>query len=290
MPSSRRCRLPSPQPPRKPKLLYYADRLRTELIERNRAYAARTRCTHHVSRGGVVLYPPSDDCLRHGNFLPETWQAIQENEGWRKRLGKAHTQPRSTLAGERRWRELDSCCSSDALLMNVFCHPESQNNAAMARLLNVDDPAIAEFGLKARVPLNEGKFDRTEVDMRLGHLLVEAKLTESDFQVAPRELLERYAAFPKVFRRRDLPHTRSDYMSYQLIRNVLAAHALGCAFCVLCDQRRPDLIEQWYAVMRCVKDADLRTRCKVLTWQELASVLPGGVRSFLGEKYGVEPA
>ncbi len=26
--------------------------------------------------------------------------------------------------------------------------------------------------------------------------------------------------------------------------------------------------------MRCVRDAELRTRCKMLTWQELAEVLP----------------
>src|SRR5947209_11371597 len=33
--------------------------------------------------------------------------------------------------------------------------------------------------------------------------------------------------------------------------------------CVLLDARRPELIEAWYAVMKCVRIADLSTRCKV---------------------------
>jgi len=55
---------------------------------------------------------------------------------------------------------------------------------------------------------------------------------------------------------------------------VLAAYAAGLSFCVIADARRQDLLEAWYAIMRCVHDADLRTRCKVLTWQELSSALP----------------
>ena len=72
-----------------------------------------------------------------------------------------------------------------------------------------------------------------------------------------------------------------------MIRNVLAAHAAGASFCLLADARRPDLREQWFAVMRCVRDAELRTRCKMLTWQELAEVLPERLQEFLAEKYGI---
>ena len=71
------------------------------------------------------------------------------------------------------WRELDACTSSDALLMNVFCYPG----------------VFKDGRFRARVPLANGKFDRTEVEMRLGELLIEAKLTESDFQRAPKALL-----------------------------------------------------------------------------------------------------
>jgi hypothetical protein len=58
---------------------------------------------------------------------------------------------------------------------------------------------------------------------------------------------------------------------------------------VLTDARRPELIEAWYAVMKCVRPVDLRTRCKVFTWQELAKALPRGLREFLGEKYDIVP-
>lgn len=172
--------------------------------------------------------------------------------------------------------------------MNIFCCPESFDSGHLASLLGVE-PTEPHFGLKARVPLVEGKFDRTEVDMRIDNLLVEAKLTEADFQSKPKSFVDRYRDFEKVFRRSELPQSKTTYGAYQLIRNVLAAHAHDCSFCVMLDARRPDLIEQWYAVMRAVKVADLRTRCKVLTWQELSEALPPELREFLSDKYGIRP-
>lgn len=77
------------------------------------------------------------------------------------------------------------------------------------------------------------------------------------------------------------------YRSYQLIRNVLAAHAEGARFCVIADVRRPDLKEAWFRVMAAVRSAEMRTRCLMLTWQELASVVPEGLREFLEGKYGI---
>ena len=159
---------------------------------------------------------------------------------------------------------------------------------------------MPEFGFKARVPLLSGKLDRTEVDMRLGPLLVEAKLTESDFQMCAKAVVESYRDFAEVFDRRLLPvlsrssagdgesQTRDRcYCSYQLIRNVLAAQANDCAFCVLCDARRPDLMQAWYEILRAVKPLELRLRCKVLTWQEMAAMLPSRLQNFLEEKYGI---
>ena len=55
----------------------------------------------------------------------------------------------------------------------------------------------------------------------------------------------------------------------------------------MADARRPDLREAWYAVMRCVKPADLRVRCKMITWQEVSEVLPCRLQDFLREKYGI---
>jgi len=270
-------------------LFPYASALRRELCARSREYAAKhvLPCRESYGDPPVVCYLPSEDDSAHGNFLPETYRNISKNENWRLRLSKVHTQARTTLPREdRRWRELDSCNSSDALLMNIFCFPGTLKKRDAFDLLGIE-PGVPQFGVKARVPLANGRFDRTEIDMRLGDLLVEAKLTESDFQSAKPELVEPYRDFVQVFDRKSLPREGKGYLSYQLIRNVLAAYATGCSFCVMADARRPDLIEDWYAIMRCVEPVDLRLRCKIITWQELSRALPRTLQLFLGEKYGI---
>ena len=92
-----------------------------------------------------------------------------------------------------------------------------------------------------------------------------------------------YSAVDTSFR----PPGEEGYASYQLIRNVLAAHATDSSFCVIHDERRPDLREAWFEVMAAVKSAELRVRLKVLTWQELAALLPGALQEFLDRKYGI---
>lgn len=318
----------------------YTTELRRELADRNRAYAAGR--LHVESYGGdpVVVYAPEGPC--HGNFFDPAYCAILARPDWNKRFRKIHTGGRSLpkLAEDptRKWRELDSCMSSDALLMNIFCTPGVCESAAVQRMLGIDSEPLPTFGWKARVPLKSGLVDRTEVDMRWGDLLVEAKLTESDFQIREASLVEAYRDLDEVFdldllprvmirtrRRRqavELPENftqeweapcddadqvarafhaeleaRADveqpwlpaYAGYQLIRNVLAAHASGTAFCVIHDERRPDLRELWFDVMRAVRNAEMRVRCMTITWQELAPALPIPLRDFLNLKYGIVP-
>jgi hypothetical protein len=235
----------------------------------------------------VVCYLPCEEGTTHGNFLPAAYKAILKDSSWSKRLGKVHSLARTSLPREdRRWRELDSCNSSDALLMNIFCLPATLKSSAVFDFLGVER-SVPEFGFRPKVPLANGNTDRTEVDMRLGNLLVEAKLTETDFQTADEKLVQSYRDFTDVFHSEMLPRAGGRYLCYQLIRNVLAADHNQTSFCVLADARRPDLMEMWFAVMSCVRSVDLRLRCKVLTWQELAAVLPRKLQSFLDEKYGI---
>jgi hypothetical protein len=283
----------------------YAAALRAELCQRAQRFAEAHRLpsVHSYGSQPVVVFPPyrqigdaCDPCPdgdMHGNFLDVTFRAIQANDNWRRRLDKVHTQGRSSLPrGDRgKWRELDTCTSSDALLMNVFAYPALWRDGRVAGLLGVERSARPRFGVPARVPFADGKLDRTEVDMVLGEdpggLLAEAKLTEFDFQSAPISVVNAYRDFDAIFQRSELTRVRGRYMNYQLIRNVLAAHARNASFCVLCDARRPDLIEAWYGTMRAVRPVDLRLRCKVLTWQELAAVVPKRLQEFLEEKYGI---
>jgi hypothetical protein len=306
-------------------------------MARNRRYARGRAHAESYGSAPVIVYEPEDS--RHGNFFDAAYAAMQARPHWMRRFDKIHTQgarslPKPAIDSSRRWRELDSSMSSDALLMNIFCTPGVVESAALQRVLGVDAGAQHEFGWKAKVPLANGRFDRTEVDMRLGSLLVEAKLTESDFQRRSAAIVEAYRDFDAVFERELLPRAaiptarprrasefpednsqefeslvcdpdlfpalnplaedpivhapvEPGYESYQLIRNVLAAQATGSSFCVLHDERRPDLREAWFEVMAAVKSAELRVRLKVLTWQELNAFLPDGLREFLGVKYGI---
>lgn len=208
-----------------------------------------------------------------------------------KRLGKVHTAfKRSRARANWQWRELDCAHSSDALLMSIFCYPEVMESSWVQAMLGVEATDAPEFGFKPRTPLHDGKRDNTEIDMKLGSLLVEAKLTESDFQAARFQLLSRYRDLEMVFDVSELPIREGRHLSYQLIRGTLAAYAMGCSFCVFCDARRPDLVEAWYAVMRAVRLFDLRCRLKLLKWQELAAALPVDLQEFLDDKYGILPA
>lgn len=301
--------------------------LRLDLTARNRL---RARGHLHVESYGefpIVVYAPEG--TRHGNFFQPAYRAITARPEWLRRFDKVHAQRRSLPKAERTWRELDSSMSSDALLMNVFCTPEVTGSLPVTNLLGIDTAELPVFGWRARVPLSNGRLDRTEVDMKWGDLLVEAKLTESDFQTGKPELAEAYRDLDAVFERDLLPRvelavsrrkqsiefpeeytqeevrmpserwepylwevapkTIRGYASYQLVRNVLAAYATGASFCVILDERRPDLREAWFQIVAAVKDAAMRVRLKVLTWQELCVVLPRELREFLDRKYGIVP-
>jgi hypothetical protein len=173
--------------------------------------------------------------------------------------------------------------------MSIFCHPDVMTSASVRALLGIESHRRPEFGFKPRTPLLSGKCDNTEIDMKVDRLLVEAKLTESDFQSARFSLISRYRDLETVFDLSELPSRNGRQGSYQLIRGTLAAYATGGSFCVLCDARRPDLIEAWYRIIRAVRPFELRCRLKLLTWQELAVVLPCDLRLFLGAKYGIHP-
>ncbi len=272
-----------------------AGELRRELSERNLAWAPGR--AHEVTFGRVpsVVYG-QDEQGSHGNFLAAAYRRIGHNPAWRARLEKAYTSERwIARSGDRAGRgELECGNSSDALLMNVFCSPGTLGREGVCRLLGVGRGLRPEFGVRVGVPLRAGvrkrageATDRTEVDMQVGNCLIEAKLTETDFQTARSGLVERYRDLHEVFAHEEMPRVGELYGSYQLIRGVLASFASEGRFVVLSDERRGDLIEQWFGVLRAVKSAELRSRLGLVTWQELAGEVAPGVRRFLAEKYGI---
>ena len=136
--------------------------------------------------------------------------------------------------------------SSDALLMNIFCYPGVTKRRELCLLLGTEMGDIPQLGFMPRVPLVTGTVERTEVDMKVGDMLFEAKLTEGSFHTQDAGLVQQYRDLREVFECRKLPRKGKHFSSYQLLRNVLAAHALNLDFCVLLDARRPDLLEHWF--------------------------------------------
>lgn len=268
----------------------WAEAVRQELSARNQHIATTNGALHELTSSEVpsVIFGRSGERL-HGNFHPTSYRNICANREWARRLTKVHTGSRKagTRAGWR-WMELDCANSSDALLMNIFCNRKTVTNCPLSLALGVPAGLAPVFGYRPQIPLRNGRVDRTEVDMRLGDLLVEAKLTETDFQTAPARMIERYRDIEEVFDLPDLLGSGGVVHGYQLIRGVLGAHSMGGSYCVFCDARRPDLIETWYAVMQRVKSCSLRCRLKLLTWQELAQFQPRSLRQFLAAKYGIE--
>jgi hypothetical protein len=263
--------------------------LRQEISVRNQQIAAVSGSLHALTIGEVpsVIFGCGED-HRHGNFHSVSYRNICANPDWARRLLKVHTASRQAQPGSWRWKELDCANSSDALLMNIFCYRLAVTNRALAMVLGVDAGEKPIFGFRPCLPLRDGKTDRTEIDMKIGDLLVEAKLTEADFQSASLKMVTRYRNFAELFDAAALKKSGDVVRCYQLVRGVLAAHATGGSFCVLCDARRPDLIESWYSVMLSVRSCVLRCRLQLLTWQELAATLPKPLRNFIAEKYGIQ--
>ena len=262
-----------------------ASQLRREISARNLARGGEQE--REVSYGGSASVIWQESGHTHGNFLRASWARIVANPAWKQRLQKSYTASRFVpRAADRRRFELECANSSDALLMNVFCYPRVLANPRVCALVGIEPGLKPEFGFRPGIPLHKGT-DRTEIDMKLGNLFVEAKLTEGDFQRAPLRLLRRYRDLEDVFDVERLPGANGGVASYQLIRGVLAARACCASFLVLCDQRRPDLAERWFGVLTAVRDAALRTRLCLLTWQELSAVLPRPVQKFMDEKYGI---
>ena len=263
----------------------FAEALRKDLSQRAATYARKHNLGVKTSKSGVVIFQTDDNERTHGNFFTPSYKSIINHTGWRGRLSKTHASAVTAFSKADGIRELDSCMSSDALLMNVFCHPRLNQWKGLKRLFGVTafDP---QFGFKAGVKKNT-RGDDTEIDMVLDGIFIESKLTEVDFQQKSASTVGSYDRFEDVFHKEILPQSSKGYMNYQLIRNVLATEQYGYRFYLVCDGRRPDLVREFYMTVRCVKDKGLRERLSVIFWQEIVQVVGNDLKAYLAEKYGL---
>lgn len=268
-------------------------KLRLELSDRATRWASSQSvpCYKSLGQTPTVLFPTAADKSRNGNFHPDSWRAIASNASWSRRCEKKHSQKRA-LPPE--WadtaRELESSNSSDALLMNCFCFPGSASRImrGLGLVERADEASEGpEFGFKSKLPMAHNREDTTELDMKIGSCIFEAKLTENDFTSKSREHVRQYRDLEAKFDTVLLPSTDSLFKGYQLIRNVLAAVHLNVSLIVLIDQRRPDLLQEWWTIHSAIKIAELRQRCGFRSWQQVAAASPPVLASFLAEKYGL---
>lgn len=215
------------------------------------------------------------------NFNKHSYDVISKNRSYSIRLEKKHS---FFTDGTK---EMQSSASSDALLMNIFCYPRIKNWKGIKLLLNISELEQIEFGFIPNIESING-FTKTEIDMKIGNVFFEAKLTEGTFTKKDYKLLiEKYPDAQDTF---DLDYLLIDSKTignYQLIRNVLTAKKYDGRFILLLDARRTDLIREFYHALRSVKSKDLREKISFITWQEISDCIGEELKSFLKGKYGL---
>ncbi|NLI65332.1 MAG: hypothetical protein GX380_01165 [Tissierellia bacterium] len=212
------------------------------------------------------------------NFHPASFNNIIKHPSWNLRLKKPHPY------FEREVLEMQSSNSSDALLMNIFCHPNIKEWKGIRDLLDIEESDEIIFGWKGVGFENETSYI-TEVDMKIGDCIIEAKLTENSFTEKDLSIVLGYENIHEVFDIDMLTKENNKVRNYQLLRNVLAASKHNFSFKVLLDERRIDLIRELFDTLAAVKDSNLRSRIGFITWQEIASYCGKDLKNYLELKY-----
>jgi len=251
-----------------------ADDLKQVIRRSALAFAKQRGLTVDDSHSSALIFTNIAD-----SFHPEAYSNILKHPDWIDRTKKAHPNVQGA-------KEMQSSNSSDALLMNIFCHPLIGKWAGVGKLLGADMGSVT-FGVRAEVQLKSGDADKTEIDLALSDTFCEAKLTESDFTRKRPTVVENYAGLHDIFHSEALPHRGNDYDNYQIIRNLLASAQHGRKHILLCDERRTDLVRRYMTTVSCLRDVGLRMKCRVVFWQEVLTECGESLRQWIEEKYGM---
>ena len=197
-------------------------RLKEQLCASATKYAADGDIAFAARQSAVIF------CNLADSFCPESRESIERNEDWTARTKKVHSQVPNTF-------EMQSSNSSDALLMNIFCHPDIAKWKGVQDILGFI-PQIPVFGLKARVPKGGTNGDDTEIDLSICDTFAEAKLTEESFTAKAKSEVERYLDFSDIFHVSSLPQDEHNYGNYQVIHHILPAVHHNQNHLFFCDQ------------------------------------------------------
>ena len=250
----------------------YSSKLKKVLLQNAIDLAKKYSYRGEVHKTAFIFDKISD------NFYTDSYNNIDKISEYKVRLEKQH----SHFAKELGIREMQSSNSSDTLLMNIFTYPNILKWKSIRDLLSVNEYDKIEFGWN---PGFENETSRsTEIDMRIGDVIFEAKLTEQDFTSKELSIVRTYHKVDDIIDLKLLLN-RDRVSNYQLIRNVLAAHRHDYRFFLLLDERRIDLIRKFFDVKLAIKNVNLQNRCEFITWQELTSCLGKYLKQYITEKY-----
>lgn len=251
-----------------------SDMLKQEIRRSSLAFAKLRGLNVDDSHSSAIIFSNITD-----NFHPDSYRNISNHADWNARTLKPHP----NVPGVK---EMQSSNSSDALLMNIFCHPLIGKWTGVKKVVESELDTIV-FGVPGAIQLYKGGTDTTEIDLSLTDSLCEAKLTESDFTKKRSLVVENYAGLKEAFHIETLPRKGDDYDNYQIIRNLLASIQHNRKHILFCDERRPDLAMRYMETVSCLRDIKRRVNCRVIFWQELVAACGATLRDWIEEKYGM---
>ncbi len=252
----------------------YSNKLKKRIKEKAKILARKHNNISGIEKESAFVFANVEM-----NFNNKSYDSIQTNDNWKKRLEKRHSHfDDDTL-------EMQSSNSSDALLMNIFCYPKFRIWTGPSKLLGFDPNNEIEFGWNPQF-INEHSGHKTEIDLKIGNIIFEAKLTESSFTTKNINKIRKYPDFKEIFDERNLIiNDKNEVENYQLIRNILTAYKYNYRFLLLVDETRIDLIRSFAKTVFAIKVTELRKKMNFITWQELVNSCGKELKEYITIKY-----
>jgi len=216
------------------------------------------------------------------SFYQPSFAEVIKNPDWVKRINKKHTHFKDGTL------EMQSSNSSDAILMNIFCNPSISMNDSLKKYLDIkisNSQRDIVFGWNPEFE-NESNKKPTEIDMKIGNHIFEAKLTENSFTKKNVDVLMKYPLINEIFFFKKIEVNQNKQVkNYQLFRNIITAYKYNFKFTILIDETRLDLIKEINNVKEIIKDEDLKARINFMTWQGIVKAFDNEFKNFMKTKY-----
>ena len=176
----------------------------------------------------------------------------------------------------------------DTMLMSVFCHPRVSQWEKLNEIFDCDQ-VLPQLFCAAPLKIRDSSLDPTSIDLLVGDTFVQTATTERDFTRQRVDVVEKYLYFQEAFHASELRRADDKYLSFRVIRNLLAAYQYRKRHALLCDRRRTDLIEAYYNTVEALRDDALRSQCRVVFWQDLLSGIDSDISNFIETRFNLLP-